>query len=68
MHLEPTSTFFQYVIKHPYKKIKSLDPLGFEPGQTSSLAELHVPFWNSWTKDKTTVQESFFQFIFLYIA
>lgn len=42
--------------------IKSLDPLGFEP-------ELHVPFWNSWTKDKVPpVQESFLKFIFLYIA
>lgn len=47
--------------------IKSLDPLGFEQGQTSSSAELHVPFWNSWTKDKIpTVQEGFlFSYILL---
>lgn len=54
--------FFSMWLNIPIKSmIKSLDPLGFERRQTSSSAELHVPFWNSGTKDKTPpVQESFF--------
>lgn len=62
--------FFSMWLNIPIKSmIKSLDPLGYEPGQTSSSAELHVPFWNSWTKDKIPpVQESFLKFIFLYVT
>lgn len=44
--------FFSMWSNFPIKSvIKSLDPLGLEPGETSSSAELHAPFRNSWTKD-----------------